>query len=141
MPVLRSIPNPQSIRVVNLLTWKYGDPAFLIAQQLGLTPGETAYTTMGGQSPQSLVNATAAEIQAGDARHRDPRRRRSAAHARACPQGGASLNWPTAPEGQVPRIIGDDLVLNHPVGARARRDDAGADLPDVRDRDPRPQPD
>ena len=50
---LRSIPNPQSLRVVNLLTWKYGDPGYLIAQQLGLTPTETAYTTMGGQSPQS----------------------------------------------------------------------------------------
>ena len=24
---LRSIPNPQSLRVVNLLTWKYGDPS------------------------------------------------------------------------------------------------------------------
>ena len=28
---LRSIPNPQSLRVVNLLTWKYGDPAFNMA--------------------------------------------------------------------------------------------------------------
>jgi len=56
---LRSIPNPQSIRVVNLLTWRYGDPAYLIGQQLGLTPDETAYSTMGGQSPQLLVNATA----------------------------------------------------------------------------------
>src|SRR4051794_38179897 len=62
---LRSIPNPQSIRVVNLLTWRYGDPAYLIAQQLGLSPEETAYTTMGGQSPQALVNATADEIVAG----------------------------------------------------------------------------
>ena len=63
---LRSIPNPQSLRVVNLLTWKYGDPGYLIAQQLGLTPTDTAYTTMGGQSPQTLVNVTADEIQAGD---------------------------------------------------------------------------
>ncbi|MBK5331873.1 MAG: hypothetical protein JJD93_07875, partial [Ilumatobacteraceae bacterium] len=29
---LRSIPNPQSLRVVNLLTWKYGDAAYLIGQ-------------------------------------------------------------------------------------------------------------
>jgi acetyl-CoA C-acetyltransferase len=112
---LRSIPNPQSIRVVNLLTWRYGDPAYLIAQQLGLTPQETAYTTMGGQSPQALVNTTAAEILsgaldiailAGGEARRTRVRARKAEH---------ELDWPTAPEGQVPRTIGDDLVLNHPA--------------------------
>ena len=112
---LRSIPNPQSIRVVNLLTWKYGDPAYLIAQQLGLTPTETAYTTMGGQSPQSLVNATAAQIQAGEielAILAGGEARRTRVHAR---QADVELHWPTAPEGHLPRIIGDDLVLNHPT--------------------------
>ncbi|MEP7202886.1 MAG: acetyl-CoA acetyltransferase [Ilumatobacteraceae bacterium] len=111
---LRSIPNPQSIRVVNLLTWKYGDPGYLIAQQLGLTPAETAYTTMGGQSPQTLVNTTAAQIQSGtldiailaggEARHTRVRARK-AEHP---------LNWPTAPESQTPRVIGEELMLNHP---------------------------
>ncbi|MEY2552228.1 MAG: acetyl-CoA C-acetyltransferase [Ilumatobacteraceae bacterium] len=112
---LRSIPNPQSIRVVNLLSWKYGDPGFLIAQQLGLTPLETGYTTMGGQSPQSLVNTTAAQIQAGEldiAILTGGEARRTRARAR---KAGVELNWPTAPEGQAPLIIGDDLALNHPV--------------------------
>ena len=111
---LRSIPNPESLRVVNLLTWKYGDPAYLIAQQLGLTPGETVYTTMGGQSPQSLVNATADEIQSGDldiAILAGGEARRTRVRAR---NAGVDLLWPSAPEGQVPRTIGDDLVMNHP---------------------------
>jgi acetyl-CoA C-acetyltransferase len=111
---LRSIPNPQSLRVVNLLTWRYGDPAYVIAQQLGLTPVETAYTTMGGQSPQSLVNATAGEIQAGAldiAILAGGEARRTRVRAR---KHGVELRWPSAPEEQVPRIIGDDLVLNHP---------------------------
>ncbi len=111
---LATIPNPQSLRVVNLLTWKYGDPAYLIAQQLGLTPIETAYTTMGGQSPQSLVNATATEIQAGDldiAILAGGEARRTRVRAR---KADVDLDWPTAPEGQTPRVIGDDLVLNHP---------------------------
>ena len=112
---LRSIPNPQSIRVVNLLTWKYGDPAFLIAQQLGLTPRETVYTTMGGQSPQSLVNTTSAEIQAGRLdlailAGGEARRTRGRARTSEHP-----LNWPSAPEGQTPRLIGEDFVLNHPL--------------------------
>ena len=117
---LRTIPNPQSIRVVNLLTWKYGDPAFLIAQQLGLTPTETAYTPMGGQSPQSLVNTTAAEIQSRRPRHRDPRpAARPGAHAGGRARPSIELRWPTAPDGQVPRIIGEDLVMNHPPSSSA----------------------
>ena len=111
---LRSIPNPQSLRVVNLLTWKFGDPAYVIARQLGLTPAETVYTTMGGQSPQSLVNTTAAEIQRGEielAILAGGEARRTRTRAR---KAGVELQWPTAPEGQLPRVIGDDLVLNHP---------------------------
>ena len=111
---LQAIPNPQSLRVVNLLTWKYGDPGYLIAQLLGLTPTETAYTPMGGQSPQGLVNVTAAEIQAGQldlAILAGGEARRTRVRARNAER---SLEWPTAPEGQMPRMIGDDLVLNHP---------------------------
>ena len=112
---LRFIPNPQSVRVVNLLSWKYGDPAYLIAQQLGLTPAETVYTTMGGQSPQSLVNATAAEIQAGTldiAFLAGGEARRTRVRAR---KAEIALDWPTAPEGRTPRIIGEEFVLNHPT--------------------------
>ena len=112
---LGTIPNPQSMRVVNLLTWKYGDPAFLIAQQLGLTPSETAYTPMGGQSPQSLVNATAGEIQAGKldiAILAGGEARRTRVRAR---KAEVELRWPTAPDDQAPRLIGEELVLNHPA--------------------------
>ncbi|HEX2782260.1 MAG TPA: acetyl-CoA acetyltransferase [Ilumatobacteraceae bacterium] len=112
---LGSIPNPQSVRVVNLLSWKYGDPASVIAQQLGLDPAETAYTTMGGQSPQSLVNTTAAEIQAGEielAILAGAEARRTRVRAR---KADVELHWPTAPEGRLPRIIGDDVALNHPT--------------------------
>ena len=112
---LRSVPNPQSIRVVSLLSWKHGDPAYLIAQQLGLTPNDTVFTTMGGQSPQSLVNTTAAEIQAGRldiAVLAGGEARRTRVRAR---KADVALHWPTAPEGQNPRIMGDDLALNHPA--------------------------
>ncbi len=90
-------------------------PAYLIAQQLGMTPAETVYTTMGGQSPQSLVNATAAEIRAGVidiAILAGGEARRTRVRAR---KADVALDWPTAPEGCTPRIIGDDFVLNHPM--------------------------
>ncbi|MGZ4806040.1 MAG: acetyl-CoA acetyltransferase [Ilumatobacteraceae bacterium] len=112
---LRSVPNPQSIRVVSLLSWKHGDPAYLIAQQLGLTPDDTVISTMGGQSPQSLVNTTAAEIQAGSldlAILAGGEARRTRVRAR---KAEVPLHWPTAPEGQSPRVVGDDFALNHPT--------------------------
>lgn len=112
---LSALPNPQSVRVVNLLTWKYGDPAGIVADHLGITPAETAYTTMGGQSPQSLLNATAAEIQAGQLDYAiltGGEARRTRVRAR---KAGVELTWPRAPEGHQPRTIGEDLTLNHPA--------------------------
>jgi acetyl-CoA C-acetyltransferase len=54
-----------SIRVVRLLSWRYRDPGALVAASIGAKPRHTAYTTDGGQTPQSLLNRTAADIQAG----------------------------------------------------------------------------
>ena len=56
------ISHAQSLRVVQLLSWRYRDPAALVAARLGIRPAETAYTTAGGNTPQTLVNLTASEI-------------------------------------------------------------------------------
>ncbi len=58
-------PAADSIRVVSLLSWRYRNPARFLAARLGLEPAELGYTAMGGNSPQSLVNATSLDIQAG----------------------------------------------------------------------------
>ena len=63
---LASVPNPDSIRVVNLLSWKYGNPAQFIAEDLKLTPREFGYSAMGGNTPQTLVNAASRQILAGE---------------------------------------------------------------------------
>jgi acetyl-CoA C-acetyltransferase len=55
-----------SIRVVQLLSWRYPDPARFLADRLGASPRETVLTTTGGNSPQMLVNETARAIQAGE---------------------------------------------------------------------------
>lgn len=62
---LSKVPQPDAIRVVSLLSWKYGDPAHLIAQDLGLSPRETGLSAMGGNTPQTLVNTASREIAAG----------------------------------------------------------------------------
>ncbi|HQZ35593.1 MAG TPA: acetyl-CoA acetyltransferase [Ilumatobacteraceae bacterium] len=116
---LGEVPNPDSVRVVGLLSWKYGDPAWVVANQLGLAPRETAATTMGGNSPQTLVNGTAMEIQRGEldlAILCGGEAWRTRMRAR---KAGVELDWPTAPVEQTPRLLGEDLEMNHPI-ERAR---------------------
>ncbi len=116
---LAVVPNPDSIRVVGLLSWKYGDPAWVVANELGLTPRETAATTMGGNSPQTLVNGTATEIQRGAldlAILTGGEAWRTRTRAR---KAGVDMKWPTSPPDQMPRLLGEDLDMNHPA-ERAR---------------------
>jgi acetyl-CoA C-acetyltransferase len=54
-----------SVRVVALLSWRYGDPGALVAARIGASPKETALSPMGGNSPQTLVNRTCLDIAAG----------------------------------------------------------------------------
>jgi acetyl-CoA C-acetyltransferase len=56
-----------SVRVISLLSWRYLDPGALVGQRLGATPRHTAYTSAGGNTPQSLVNRTCLDIAAGKA--------------------------------------------------------------------------
>lgn len=56
-----------SIRVMNLLSWDYADPAAEVARRVGATPRHTAVTVMGGNYPQTVVNKAAADIARGDA--------------------------------------------------------------------------
>ena len=112
---LAAPPDVDSIRVVSLLSWKYGDPALLIGQRLGLSPKETGYTTNGGNSPQSLVNLTATEILRGDldiAVLTGGEAWRSRGRAR---KSGHDVDWERAPADAAPRILGEDLVMNHPT--------------------------
>ena len=63
---LSSVPNPDALRVVSLLSWKYGNPAHFIAEDLGLTPHELGLSAMGGNTPQTLVNSASRQILAGE---------------------------------------------------------------------------
>ncbi|MGH7748227.1 MAG: acetyl-CoA acetyltransferase, partial [Candidatus Dormibacteria bacterium] len=56
-----------SVRVVNILSWRYRNPAALIAERLGRAGCHTVYSTPGGNAPQLLVSRAARDIQAGDA--------------------------------------------------------------------------
>jgi acetyl-CoA C-acetyltransferase len=54
------------VAVVAIGSWRYPDPGALLARQLGIAPRITAVSTVGGNSPQVLIDEFAARIQSGD---------------------------------------------------------------------------
>lgn len=54
-----------SVRVVNLLSWRYRDPGLLLGRMIGAPGAATQYTGIGGNTPQSLVNQTCLDIAQG----------------------------------------------------------------------------
>lgn len=112
---LPQVPAADSVQVNHLLSWRYRDPARLLAEELGLAPRETVYTTAGGNTPQLMVNAAALDIQAGradlvalaggEAWRTRMRARRS----------DAVLTWRKLPEGTAPsRMLGSEVAMSHP---------------------------
>ncbi len=111
---LASLTEVDSIRVVGLLSWRYGNAPLVLGTRTGIASREHAYTTMGGNSPQTLVNATALAIQRGEidvALLAGGEAWRTRMRARKL---GVELEWEKAPEGSVPVPLGEDLVMNHP---------------------------
>jgi acetyl-CoA C-acetyltransferase len=109
---LGSVPAADALRVVGLISWRYGNPARFVAERLGISPAELALTTMGGNSPQSLVNRTAGEIARGEldlAILTGAEAWRTRMRAR---QHGADLSWPKADPADAPRLLGEDLSMN-----------------------------
>lgn len=54
------------VAIVNLFCFPYGNLPRLVAERVGAHPREEIYTTLGGNTPQSLVELTAARIARGD---------------------------------------------------------------------------
>ena len=55
-----------SIRVVNLLSWRYRDPGLLLGERIGAS-ASTTYSGIGGNTPQSMLNQACLDIQQGRA--------------------------------------------------------------------------
>ena len=105
-------PAADAIRVVSQLSWRYGNTPRFVADRLGLAPARLDYSTMGGNSPQSLVNRTALDIRSGAidiAILTGGEATRTRGRAR---KAGLELDWPRSPQGDEPTIVGDDLSMN-----------------------------
>ena len=109
---LSQLDSVDALRVVGLLSWKYGNPAWFVAEDLGITSGEYGLSTMGGNTPQSLVNQAALEIQAGT--HdlivlTGGEATRTRARAK---KAGVHLNWRKAgPDTPPATPVGEDLHM------------------------------
>jgi len=100
-----------SVQVVDIMGWATPNPALDLARRLGAASAETAVSTVGGNSPQMLVNDAAADILAG---------RRDvviiagthAVHSRhVAHRTGASLAWPEPADAPPPdRVVGVDRM-------------------------------
>ena len=105
-------PNADAVRVVGQLSWRYGNVPRFLAERIGLEPTRLDYTTMGGNSPQTLVNATALQIQDGEidiAILAGGEATRTRQRGRAA---GIEFDWPKSEPGDEPTIVGEELVMN-----------------------------
>ena len=84
-----------TIAAVNVISWRYRDPASLVAGLLGAAPARTWYTTAAGSSPQALLSRAARRHQRRPGRPRA----RSAAARRGGPGCGCARRTaaPTGP--------------------------------------------
>ena len=108
-------PAADSVRVVNVIGWRYRNAPRFLAQRLGLGDDvELAQSANGGNSPQSLVNRTCLDVLAGDldvAILAGGEAFRTYMKAR---KADVTLDWPKAADDDEPVIIGSELDMSHP---------------------------
>lgn len=95
-----------SVAVVNVLTWEYGNAPRLLAERIGAHPTEEIYTRFGGDTPQRLVNETAAKIAAGRVRLALLAGGEALSTLAKASQARIELPWVSGGEGS-PTVVGD----------------------------------
>jgi acetyl-CoA C-acetyltransferase len=114
-PVLAAV---DSIRVVNVLSWRYRDPGRMLAEAIGADAAATAYSGVGGNVPQSLVNRACLDIQhrraqvvliAGAESWRTRMRLRAV---------GRKPDWPRQDDTVALAEAGDDVPMSGPAEQR-----------------------
>ena len=110
-------PLADSVRVVNVIGWRYRNAPRFLAQRLGLddTAIELAESTAGGNSPQSLVNTTAVEILDGSVDIAILSGAEAFKTFMRARKQDATLDWAKAADDDLPRYIGKELEMNLPA--------------------------
>ena len=97
-----------TVAAVQIVSWPYADAGARVSQELGIEPRRTVMSTVGGNSPQLLVNEMAADIATGaadvvvigggESMHARWRARR---------EPRVHLEWPVDDGAPCPNIVGD----------------------------------
>ncbi len=107
--VVRAI---DSVRVINVFSGAYGEPAGALAERLGVAGGERLYTAIGGNGPQWLVNRTADDLAASRIRVALLAGAEAMYTLRLAAKRGVALPW--AQRSSRPAMIGDTRMGSHP---------------------------
>ncbi len=94
-----------SVQVVNILSWAYPDAPGLLAARLGARPAHKLYSTVGGETPQRLVNETAEAIAGGRLRLALLAGAEALESRRLARRANARLPWPV--RGNPEHVAGD----------------------------------
>jgi acetyl-CoA C-acetyltransferase len=109
----RALEAADAVWVVQLLSWRYADPAALVAARLGATPRDTALSPIGGNEPQALLSQACRDIAAGT-RDLVLIGGGEAWRSRSALGGGKALGWTELADDHVPaRRTGEEAPLNH----------------------------
>jgi len=110
----RLLTEADAVWVVQLLSWRYADPAALVAARLGASPRDTALSPMGGNEPQALVAQACRDIASG-AHDLVLIGGAEAWRSRSAFGGGKELGWtPWSADDAPARRTADEMQLNHP---------------------------
>ena len=106
------------IAVVNILGWHYGNAPGLLAERLGAHPAQRIYSSVGGNTPQWLVNEMASQIAAGRVRLALITGAEAMSTLQRARRSHTRLEWTTGGAGE-PTIMGEtrmgssDYEMNH----------------------------
>ncbi len=106
-----------SIRVVKG-SWPYRDPGRLIAGRIGAEPRETLLTFEGGNTPQSLVNSTSLDIEAGRLDVALLVGGEGIYSRRRAKRAGATIPYTADPDAAPAQTFGADVTMSSPLESK-----------------------
>jgi len=110
---LSSTPPVGSVRVVNVIGWRYRNTPRFLAERLGIAGAELVNTASGGNMPQSLVNRTALDILGGGLDLAILAGGEAFRTYMRAKRAGVTLPWPKADDDDTPVPFGDDTPMSH----------------------------
>jgi len=105
-----------SVQVVNFMSWSYTDAPGQLARRIRANPTHTLYSTIGGETPQRLVNETAQAIVDGRIRIALLAGAEALESRRLARKLGAQLSW--SQRGTPQRVDGDNRPGFNEIEAR-----------------------